>query len=442
MKPWLRVLLPLLMGGCLFVVAQVPRTNFPLTFLLYTLAFACMLGTYFDWKKEEVLPIRQLLLLGLLLRVSVFFFVPQWSEDALRFLWDGELLRLGHNPYLLTPADLQVQGEGPAGTYGKQLFETMNSPDYYSVYPPLNQAFFWLGAQVAQGNVLQGILGLRLLLLLGEVGVFYLLIYLLANFQLPQKQVLLYWFNPLVVLEVVGNLHFEGMVLLFLLASVAALVRHRFGFSGAFWGLAVGMKLLPFLLAPAFFFWKGLRKPPRFWGVALGTLVLAFLPLLFSTAWENFFQSLRLYQGKFEFNASLYYLFRTIGFWLEGFNTIWYLTKVGMGITLVGLLWLSWKQSTPTVPGFVGLWVQLYLLYFLLQPVVHPWYVLPGLGLSLLTRKWTFVLWSFGVIFSYQAYGQNPVQEQPLFLILEYGLVLLGLYLDYFRKQRTSNLGV
>jgi hypothetical protein len=264
MKPWLRVVLPLLMGGCLFVVAQVPRTNFPLTFLLYTLAFACMLGTYFDWKKEEVLPIRQLLLLGLLLRVSVFFFVPQWSEDAVRFLWDGELLRLGHNPYLLTPADLQVQGEGPAGTYGKQLFETMNSPDYYSVYPPLNQAFFWLGAQVAQGNVLQGILCLRLLLLLGEVGVFYLLIYLLANFQLPQKQVLLYWFNPLVVLEVVGNLHFEGMVLLFLLASVAALVRHRFGFSGAFWGLAVGMKLLPFLLAPAFFFWKGKNKDLKF----------------------------------------------------------------------------------------------------------------------------------------------------------------------------------
>jgi hypothetical protein len=65
---------------------------------------------------------------------------------------------------------------------------------------------------------------------------------------------------------------------------------------------------------------------------------------------------------------------------------------------------------------------------------------LPGLGLSVLTRQWTFLLWSFGGIFSYQAYSKNPVQEQAVFLMLEYGLVLLGLYLDYFRKQRTPNL--
>lgn len=422
------------------MLAQVPRENFLVTFLLFSGSFACLLGIYLCWDKEEVIPFYQLLMLGLLLRVSVFFFVPQWSKDAARFLWDGQLLRLGHNPYLLTPADWQAQGAGLAGTYGEELFETMNSPDYYSVYPPLNQAFFWLGAQIAQGNVLQGYLGLRLLLLLGEVGVLYLLVYLLANFQLPQKQALLYWFNPLVILEVLGNLHFEGLVLLLLLAAVAALVRQRFAFAGAFWALAVGMKLLPFLLAPAFFFWKGLRKPLRFWGIALGVLVLAFLPLLYFDAWKNFFQSLQLYQGKFEFNASIYYLAREIGFWLEGYNTIWHLTKVGMVITLLGVLWLSWKQSTSTVQGIVGLWVQLYLLYFLLQPVVHPWYLLTGLGLSLLTRQWTFVLWSFGAIFSYQGYSQNPVQEQAIFLVLEYGLVLLGLYLDYFRKQRTATL--
>ena len=438
--PWLGWLLPVLLAGFLFILAQVPREYFLGTFLLYVGAFGCLLGTYLVSEKE--LSFRQILVFGLLMRVSLFFFAPQWSEDAARFLWDGELLRLGHNPYLLTPADWQVQGEGPAGAYGKQLFESMNSPDYYSVYPPLNQAFFWLGAQLAQGNVLQGYLGLRLLLLLGELGVLYLLVYLLAKFDLPQKQALLYWYNPLVILEVVGNLHFEGLVLLFLLASLAALVRHQFGFSGAFWGLAIGLKLLPLLLAPAFFFWKGLRKSLSFWSVALGTLIFAFLPLVYSNGWENFFQSLRLYQGKFEFNASLYYIFRAIGFWMEGYNTIWYLTKVSMGITLIGALWLSWKQSKATVQGIIGLWVQLYFLYFLMQPVVHPWYLLPGLGLSLLLRQWTFVLWSFGVIFSYQAYGSSPMQEQPVFLLFEYGLVLVGVYLDYFRTQRKDTLAV
>lgn len=396
-----------------------------------------MLGSYL--LAGEQVNFKRLLLLGILLRGCIFFFEPNWSEDGARFLWDGELLRQGQNPYGLTPTQvLEQQGEGSGVSV--QLFLDLNSPNYYSVYPPLNQAFFWVGALIGQGSVVQGYLALRCLLLLGEIGVFYLLWGLLVRFQLPGKQILLYWFNPLVILEVMGNLHFEGVVLLLLLATLLNLSRQKLGWSGAFWGLAVGMKLLPFLLAPAFFFWKGVRLSPRFWAIALGTLFLAFLPLVYWNAWANFLQSLQLYQGNFEFNASLYYLFRALGYELEGYNTIWYLTKFGMFITLLGAVWISWKRSNVSLFEIPSVWVQLYLLYFLLQPVVHPWYLLPGLGLTILSRQWTFLLWSFGSIFSYQAYSQNPIQEQTLFLGLEYGLVLLGLYMDYFRKQRTATL--
>ncbi len=438
-KSVLKVALGLVLAGTLLFLAQVPRENFGLTILLFSLAFGGMLGSYL--LSEKVVNFKKLLLLGILLRGCLFFFEPNWSEDGARFLWDGELLRQGQNPYGLTPTQVleqQVEGNG----LNAKLFAELNSPNYYSVYPPINQALFWIGAWVGQGSIAQGYFALRCMLLLGEIGVFYLLWSLLARFELPQKQILLYWFNPLVIVEVVGNLHFEGVVLLYLLASLLGLSRQKLGWSGTFWGLAVGMKLLPFLLAPTFFFWKGVRTSPRFWGVALGTLFLSFLPLVYLNSWENFLQSLQLYQGKFEFNASLYYLFRAVGYELAGYNTIWYLTKVGMGCTLFGAVLISWKRSNVSLFEIPDVWVQLYLLYFLMQPVVHPWYLLPGLGLSLLTRKWTFILWSFGAIFSYQAYSQNPVQEQPLFLGLEYGLVLLGLYLDYFQKQRTATLGI
>ncbi len=438
-KSVLKVALGLVLAGTLLFLAQVPRENFGLTILLFSLAFGGMLGSYL--LSEKVVNFKKLLLLGILLRGCLFFFEPNWSEDGARFLWDGELLRQGQNPYGLTPTQVleqQVEGNG----LNAKLFAELNSPNYYSVYPPINQALFWIGAWVGQGSIAQGYFALRCMLLLGEIGVFYLLWSLLARFELPQKQILLYWFNPLVIVEVVGNLHFEGVVLLFLLASLLGLSRQKLGWSGTFWGLAVGMKLLPFLLAPTFFFWKGVRTSPRFWGVALGTLFLSFLPLVYLNSWENFLQSLQLYQGKFEFNASLYYLFRAVGYELAGYNTIWYLTKVGMGCTLFGAVLISWKRSNVSLFEIPDVWVQLYLLYFLMQPVVHPWYLLPGLGLSLLTGKWTFILWSFGAIFSYQAYSQNPVQEQPLFLGLEYGLVLLGLYLDYFQKQRTATLGI
>lgn len=437
MKSRFKVGSVVLLTGALLLLAQVPRENFGLTFVLFTLAFGGMLGNYL--LAGEQVNFKRLLLLGIVLRGCIFFFEPNWSEDGARFLWDGELLRQGQNPYGLTPAQvLEQQGEGDG--LGAQLFQDLNSPNYYSVYPPLNQVFFWLGAWLAQGSVEQGYLALRCMLLLGEIGVFYLLWGLLARFELPQKQILLYWFNPLVILEVVGNLHFEGFVLLFLLATLLNLSRQKLGWSGTFWGLAVGLKLLPLMLTPVFVFWKGVRLSTRFWGMAAGVVVLAFLPLVYWNSWGNFFQSLQLYHGKFEFNASLYYIFRAVGFQLIGFNTIWYLSKVGMVVTFLGVIWISWKQSNARLFEIPSGWLQLYLLYFLLQPVVHPWYLLPGLGLSVLSRQWTFLLWSFGAIFSYQAYSQNPVQEQILFLGFEYGLVLLGLYLDYFRKGRTRNL--
>ncbi len=437
-KSVLKVASLLLLGTALILLAQVPRENFPLTFVLFAVAFGAMLGSYFlDWRKDSF---WWLLGVGLIFRGSLFFFAPQWSEDGVRFLWDGELLRQGQNPYLLTPAQVQEQLGAGAAVYLTQLFEELNSPHYYSVYPPLNQLLFWGAAQFAQGHLEKGYLALRLLLLLGEVGVFSLLCWLFSRLGLPQKQIIFYWLNPLVILEVVGNLHFEGLVLFFLVASLAAMSRQKLGFSGMFWGLAIGMKLLPLLFAPAFLFWKQTRKSLGFWGMAVGIGLLCFLPLALGNSWQNFFQSLQLYQGKFEFNASVYYLLRAMGNWLVGYNTIGILTKLGMVITLAGVIWMSWKRSQATFEGMIGLWVQLYLLYFILQPVVHPWYLLPGLGLSVLTRQWAFLLWSFGAIFSYQAYSQNPVQEQALFLMLEYGLVLLGLYLDYFRKQRTTNL--
>jgi hypothetical protein len=438
-KTVIKVASVLFLAVALLLLAQVPRDNFGLTLFLFTLAFGGMWGSYL-FAGDQV-SFKWLLLLGLILRGCLFFFEPNWSEDGVRFLWDGELLRQGQNPYLFTPAEWQAQ-KGELIGLNEQLFGALNSPNYFSVYPPLNQAIFWLGALGAQGDLAQGYFALRCILLLGEIGVFCLLWGLLARFELPQKQILLYWFNPLVILEVVGNLHFEGLVLLLLLASLRGLTRQKLGLSGIFWGLAVGMKLLPFLLAPAFFWWKGVRTSLQFWGMAAVVLVLAFFPLVYWNSWENFLQSLQLYQGKFEFNASLYYVFRAIGYALAGYNTIGVLTKIGMGITLCGAVWLTWKRSNASLFEIPSVWVQLYLLYFLLQPVVHPWYLLPGLGLSILSRQWTFLLWSFGAIFSYQAYSQNPVQEQALFLVLEYGLVLFGLYLDYFRKQRTATLGL
>ena len=145
-----------------------------------------MLGCYF--LSDSKFSFWWLLGVGLFFRGSLFFFAPQWSEDGVRFLWDGELLRQGQNPYQMTPAQVQEERGQEEAEYRTQLFEELNSPHYYSVYPPLNQVLFWGAAQFAQGNLEKGYLALRLLLLLGEVGVFLLLCWLLARIGLPKNR--------------------------------------------------------------------------------------------------------------------------------------------------------------------------------------------------------------------------------------------------------------
>lgn len=421
------------MALILFFLSQVPREAFGLTFLLFSVAFAGMVGLFF--LAGEKLSFRKVLFAGLLLRLAVFPFVPQWSDDFVRFLWDGELLKIGQNPYELTPREWQEKNLDPENDNLNQLFENLNSPDYYSVYPPLNQAIFWLGAKASMSSLSYGYLTLRLILVLGEIGVFVLLWKLLLAFQVPVKRIIWYWFNPLVIIEITGNLHFEGLVLLFLLASIWAIQKGEFRLSGSFWGLAVGIKLLPLMLGPVFLAFEKSRNSVWFWiGTGLATLI-SFTPLLIDSSWVNFLQSLQLYQGKFEFNASIYYLLREVGFWIKGYNTIAFLTKILSLSTFILIGYFSWKRQPKTILELVDLMVLLYLFYLVLQPVVHPWYILPALGLSVMRGKLTFLLWSFGAIFSYQAYGNIDFQEQSIFLILEYSLVSVGVYLDYFSKK-------
>jgi hypothetical protein len=281
---------------------------------------------------------------------------------------------------------------------------------------------------------------LRALLILGEIGVFFLLLKLFDHFQRSSNKLILYWLNPLVIMEITGNLHFEGLVLLLLLASVYALSKNIIALTGGFWGLSIGMKLLPLMLVPSFFSFEKTRKSNVFWVGSAIAIIASFGWLLIDNSWVHFLQSLKLYQGKFEFNASIYYLLREVGYWVKGYNVVGELTPILSGVTLVGILYFSWKRRPQNLFHLVDLWVLIYLFYLVLQPVVHPWYLIPAFGLSLFTGKKAFLIWTFAVIFSYQAYSDPNYLENPIFLFLEYSLLALAIYWDYFRSSTKSLL--
>lgn len=422
-----------MLAGFFFLAYFIPRENFWITLLFYTSLFAGTLATYLLSEQSKW---KLIFIGGLLIRLSLLIAIPKWSDDYPRFLWDGELVKMSKNPYLETPKNWLESNHENAYPYLENLFELMNSQGYFSVYPPLNQGIFYLAAVGGNLDPLTGIAVLRMLLILGEIGVFFLLLKLFDHFNLPKKKLVLYWLNPLVIMEITGNLHFEGLVLMLLLASLLALSKQRNGLSGGFWGLSVGMKLLPLMLIPTFFSFGKTRRSKAFWLGSACAIIVSFAWLLIDDSWIYFLQSLKLYQGKFEFNASIYYLLREVGFWIKGYNVIGELTPILSGVTLVGILYFSWKRKPQNLFELIDLWVLIYLFYLLFQPVVHPWYLIPALGLSLFTDKRAFLIWTFMVIFTYQAYSDKNYLENPIFLFVEYSILALVIYWDYFKTTK------
>jgi alpha-1,6-mannosyltransferase len=432
---WLQLALMGLMGIGFYFLSGIPRSDFGWIGGLYFGLFAMLTLLFFISK--DSFSWKKLLVAGLVLRVLVSFSTPQWSDDFYRFLWDGELLVRNQNPYEETPRVHFEKANYSESDFLSQLFPKLNSPDYYSVYPPLNQVVFWIAAKGSGGSLWSGLFILRMIMFLSEIAIFFTFLSLLRHWKIPEKQIIWYWLNPMVLMEVVGNLHFEGFVLLLLLGSILAIEKSRIITSGGFWGLAIGLKLLPLILAPAFLLYQKSQKKFGFWFGATLAILGSLGLLIWNDSYLQFFESLSLYQGKFEFNASVYYLLREVGFWIKGYNTIAFLTKGLSILTLVLIFYFSWFRRPSNTRELVDLMILTYLVYLILQPVIHPWYILPGLGLSILTGRWTFLIWSLGAIFSYQAYGNPNFQEYPVFLFLEYGLVGIGIYLDYFLNKRT-----
>jgi len=379
-------------------------------------------------KQSESISWQLLFVIGLIFRLSLFWSVPNFSDDFARFLWDGELLGLGSNPYELTPKDWIAQNQELTSSYLEELFQLMNSKGYFSIYPPSNQMMFWFAGLFSDSQIIYPIIILRLILVSAEIGVFFLLRKLLFTLKLSASRIGWYWLNPLAILEISGNLHFEGLVLVFILAALFFISRSNvFGTSASLFA-AVGIKLVPLILLPSIFFDKNFRNKPTFWLGGFLIFFLAFSPLIIDQSYVNLWESIRLYQGKFEFNGSIYYLLREVGFWIQGYNTIATLTKILSLTTFVLIIWLSIKNSIRDASAIIRLWVSIYLIYLFLQPVVHPWYLLPALGISVLSYSKTVILWSWTIIFSYQAYGNINFYENPLFLWIEYVPVfLLGL---------------
>ncbi|MFM1878554.1 MAG: hypothetical protein RLZZ241_1420 [Bacteroidota bacterium] len=387
----------------------------------------------------EKLNFTFLAIVGILFRLVFLLATPNLSPDYFRFLWDGNLVLLGHNPYISTPLEWSAQTQGlfPAA---QELLSGMSelNAQHYSNYPPINQYFFALAVLVGGKTVIGGVIGIRLLLLLADLGILYLGKKLLQRYAKSTHLIFWYFLNPMIIIELIGNLHFEGLMLLFLVLSLFLIHRGQWWFGALFMALSIGTKLIPLMLLPLILPLLGFYRTAGFYAV-LGVCLIGFsYPLLHSDGVIHFLDTVRLWFSNFEFNAGIYNIAEGIAnaLGVKSWKFIRLYGAVTPWITLVGALLLTLHPKMREPRNWMNGALGVFTIYYLLAAVLHPWYLSVPLFLSLFT-PWRFMLWwaVLGML-SYTAYEDPYVHEKSLWLLIEYIAVFGILVYEIFKLKR------
>lgn len=400
-------------AGYIFCGYFIQRIHFPLLISGYSALF---LVYFLLIRYRENLDIKLIILSGLLFRIVLSAAVPSLSDDFYRFIWDGVVQNVNLNPYASLPAG--IMAETP-GRFTAEVFFKLNSPNYYSVYPPVMQFIFRICNLMSNGSVFWNIVFLKLFIIVFEAGTMLIMIKLLAHYKLSKHLSAIYILNPLVILELTGNIHFEAGMIFFTLLAVWMIIRNKLLFSSAALAAAICIKLLPLLFVPLFFYQLP-RKTLISFVFYTAVICIAFtLPYLYHPKLiSNFLESLQLYYGKFEFNGSIYLLARQVGYALVGYNPIHFLSKIILSVSLLAFVWIWIKQKNLVMGIFLLLAAQLCF-----SATVHPWYVAPLVALSPFIRFRFALIWSALIPLTYITYSKLPYQENYWLVGLEYGIV-------------------
>lgn len=427
---WLSVLVMTLLYLLLIQIAD--RSAFDSVVIPFLGLFMAYGGYVMNLRSNSI---RQYQPIWLLFGAAIFFrclfllTIPRLSDDVYRFVWDGRLLANGFNPYLYLPGALVNTKIATMAGLDVTLFQKLNSPNYFTVYPPVNQALFGLAAWLSKGSFFWNVVWLRVPIVLSEIGTGWLMMKLLRRSGRNPNLALLYGLNPLVIIELTGNLHYEAVMIFFVLLAVW-LVNHYaestrgLVLSAGVLAMGIATKLLPLLLLPLAIWYLGWRRGVAYSVLTGGFTALLFAPFASVELVQNVSSSVGLYFQKFEFNASIYYLLREIGYWIEGYNTIAY---VGFGLsitTTLGIVWIAFRWKNPSMA--VKLLTTL-TLYFALATTVHPWYICSIVAAAVFTRFRYPLVWSALIPVSYFTYYTLPYHENLWLTALEYGVVAITL---------------
>lgn len=339
---------------------------------------------------------------AVLFRLTLVPHAPVASDDIYRYLWDGKVAAHGINPFEFAPEDPRL-----AHLESENLPAKVSFPEMRTIYPPLAQAVF-LASHLLFG---ESVSGLKLLLVLADVSAMVLMVLLLGRLGIRREYLLLYGWSPLPIMYFGLDGHVDALGIPFLFLMLLLFLKGRRVQGAVSLGAAVLAKLHPLFLTPLLF--REAKGAGRLLLPAIPVLMLIVGAIVFLEPSGGLYESLLVFGSRWEFNGSVFSLLQ----FLVGSNETAHL--LCWGLFTGWILWLTAIDRPFLEKVFLA-----FLGFFVVAPVVHPWY-LTWLA-ALLVYRWSLAVFvwlglsnlSNIVVFRYRSIG--VWEDEPLVLFLEY----------------------
>jgi hypothetical protein len=395
--------------------------------IIYSISFVLFLIAYFFIKrnkdKENIffrikLP-WLIIIFGLLYRITLLPSATSTSEDIYRYVWDGKVLLNGFNPLVVPPNAPQLEHLRD-DVYDKIVYKHIPA-----IYPPLSQLVFTV-VYFFSGNSL---FGFKILYFVCEAVILIFLLKLLLIKKYNPDFIILYAWMPLPVMEYFVNAHLDPFGIMLMIVSLYFLEKGNYLKSSVFLALSALARLYPAFLIPLIFRKIGFKKSIYFIAVFSIVMIIFYLPFLSGDL--TLFTALSSYLARWEFNGSVYNLFKSI--YSDGEPA-----RIICGICfLVSISIISFRYK-----DFLKASFGIFLSLIIFSSTLYPWY----LGWIAALNPFAGFYSILSLFFTSNLSNVTPMgdtwQEYTWVLLLEYVpfFILLGydLVASFFKRASPS----
>ena len=426
---FLGFILVLLFSGLLLIsndfVTTTPLADRPVIYLITLLIFSSIvyfLSVYFRSKEANSSKLLiYIFLIGLILRLLMVISVPMLENDFNRYLWDGAVTSNNISPYQYSPeeiksSDFKNTKLKELSSESNDVFYKINHPHLKTIYPTVTQLFFALSYKISPWDLEAW----KLVLLFFDLLTFLIIYKILKILCIPVQNILIYWWNPLLIKEIFNSGHFEVIAFPFVLGALILVIKKKYFLSAFSLAVSVGVKIWPLIIFPL------IIRPIKNFPIKIFNVIAFFLVLMvfiFFPIYEAGFDKSSgylAYSKSWENNSSL---FKVV---LFSFEYLFNIIDIHSGHAqkyarlVIGLLvsiWVLFQTFFRNTSGKNLFERALFIVaaLFLLSPTQFPWYYTWIIPFLAIIPRWSLMFLTLTLPLYYTRFYLEPRGQLEIF---------------------------